>query len=353
MQSSMDCTRLRPTFAWLLTLALAGCGDDTGGVDGDDSSTAADDDADDAPDDDGPDDDGPDSGGSSGADADADGSSSGATLDAGSSEDGPGSSSSGPGDGSTSSGGDTTTTDDDGSSSTDASAEDGSSSDGGMLDCEGWVGAVTPADTAMTPRPNEEAEQLALEATEDVVAPQDVYDRVELDLEAIRGAYGEVAGIAAMPSWAHGELLLQVDEATADAILDDTYTAWDCANEVYKLTSIDTDLLDFISFVVLHFDGRYYVPGQLADYNAIPGIVYGEPNGLLGDGNDVCVSIAGDTYSYVFDAGSGDCLAGCINHEYWGFEVDGEGNIVELGNFTNMEPEDPWFGALPDCTQWL
>ncbi len=65
--------------------------------------------------------------------------------------------------------------------------------------------------------------------------------------------------------------------------------------------------------------------------------------------------IANDkTYSYVFDQGSGDCPAGCINHDYKGFQTDGQpGGITSLGAFSNQSPAPAWFTALSACTKWL
>lgn len=50
---------------------------------------------------------------------------------------------------------------------------------------------------------------------------------------------------------------------------------------------------------------------------------------------------------FIFDAGSGDCPSGCIDHTYWGFSTDAAGNITYLGTGDTLPI---W---MPDCMEWL
>jgi hypothetical protein len=190
---------------------------------------------------------------------------------------------------------------------------------------------------------------LAVEATGALVAPASVYDRIVSDLNAIRAGYPEVSGIQAMPSWAPHHVLVGMDEDGIAAVQAGSYTDWKCPNELYGVKSIDVHSF----FVILELKGRFFIPLLQGEYASLPHVTYAEPDGVIGDGNDVCVSIDSATYSYIFDAGSGDCQAGCINHTYWGFSTDENGTITVLGSSSNQNPPPPWFTALAKCTQRL
>lgn len=240
-----------------------------------------------------------------------------------------------------------------GETGTDTGADTGGTDTGGAATCEDYEGAATPDQVAMTPREDEEAELLTLEATEQVVAPEATYLRVLTDLDAIRELAPDLEEITARASYDPSALLLEVDDATADLIQDGTYDAWECPNTLYRVSEIDTELLPALPFVVLTFEGRFYIPALVPDYTELEGVISAEPDGVVGDGNDVCLSIEGETHTYVFDEASGDCPAGCIDHTYWGFEVDPEGNVTALGMFSNEDVEPGWFADLDECTQWL
>jgi hypothetical protein len=49
---------------------------------------------------------------------------------------------------------------------------------------------------------------------------------------------------------------------------------------------------------------------------------YAEPNGIIGDGNDI---VARANRTYTLSRGWGDCPAGCISREYFDFTVTDQG----------------------------
>jgi hypothetical protein len=222
---------------------------------------------------------------------------------------------------------------------------------GGGGACDGYQGQATAAEIGLSPFADEEAEQLAIEASGKVVAPQHVYERIRSDLLLIRAQYPEVQSIHAMKSWALNQMLMGFDAQALPAVQDGTYADWACPNDLYDMTSAAV----MSSYVLLTFGHRLNIPMLAKEYGVLTGVQYAEPNGLFGDGNDVCVSIEGETkYRYVFDAGFGDCPAGCIGHTYWGFSTEGSPvQISPLGDFSNDEPQPAWFGALSECTKWL
>jgi len=247
------------------------------------------------------------------------------------------------------SGGETTTTSG-GTGGSGGSTGGATTGGGGAVDpCAGYVGQATPAELAVSPFFDAESEQLALEASGKIVAPQKIYDRVVFDLSAIRATTPAVQNIHAMPSWSMTDLFVGFDDVGYAAVQAGTYSDWNCANAWYGFQSADTSSPN----VLVKFAHRMNPELLGQEYEMFPHISLAGANGLVGDGDDICVSIEGDkTYHYVFDHGEGDCQAGCITHTYWGFTTDGT-SVTPLGTFGNQDPTPAWFSNLPACTKWL
>ena len=64
----------------------------------------------------------------------------------------------------------------------------------------------------------------------------------------------------------------------------------------------------------LTLKGLYNLELLASLYAQLPGIVNVESNSFGGDGSTICARRAGTEIEYVFDRGSGDCPAGCIDH---------------------------------------
>lgn len=220
---------------------------------------------------------------------------------------------------------------------------------GAVNPCADYVGQATSAELAASPMFDEESELLALEAGGKVVASEHIYDRIVFDLSAIKATTPAVQNIHAMPSWSATDLFLAFDDVGFAAVKDGTYSDWNCANAWYGFQSADTATAN----VLAHFSHRMNPELLAQEYDMFPHISLAGPNGLVGDGDDICVSIEGDkTYHYIFDHGEGDCPAGCISHTYWGFTTDGT-SVTPLGTFTNQDPAPAWFSGLSACTKWL
>ncbi|MBK8265688.1 MAG: hypothetical protein IPK80_30710 [Nannocystis sp.] len=92
-----------------------------------------------------------------------------------------------------------------------------------------------------------------------------------------------------------------------------------------------------------------------AEYRELPGVHWSEPNGAVGDGDDVCLQILGTDHAYVFMRGGGDCPAGCNENQYWAFRVDAATTVTELGFYDNTlgMPPPPWWTELAECIKRL
>jgi hypothetical protein len=210
-----------------------------------------------------------------------------------------------------------------------------------------------------TPKTDAESEQLALEATGALTAPQPVNERVAAELQLIRTIQPAVANIKASPSWVLQEMLIAFDDAGWAAVQEGTYTAWNDLNSTYGVTKIEASIPASRKSVILTFAGRYNMPLLASEYAKLPNVRFAEQNGAMGDGPDVCMAIGNsDDHLFIFDAASGfDCPAGCTENVYWGFVAAADGRITELGTWddTTAAAEPAWLSdpPAPACTKWL
>jgi len=62
-------------------------------------------------------------------------------------------------------------------------------------------------------------------------------------------------------------------------------------------------------------------------------VSYAEPNGWIGDGNDILGNRLEDSIKMEYHLKWGDCPAGCILDHWWTFHVDFEGTVEFIGQF--------------------
>ncbi len=66
-------------------------------------------------------------------------------------------------------------------------------------------------------------------------------------------------------------------------------------------------------------------------FSRVAGVRYAEPDGFVGDGNNLEGSIADARVLLSYSVGSGDCFSGCINRRYYRFAVSADGTVEYLG----------------------
>lgn len=147
---------------------------------------------------------------------------------------------------------------------------------------------------------------------------------IDAELALIRAQLPQLGGIHVHPAWVPGEVIvLPTDEAMA-AIQAGTFTGFDDLFAEYPLAEMRL-LID--TYLVLEFVEPLHPVNLAALIGAIDGVIWAEPNGVGGDGDDITIEALG---WYVFKRGWGDCPAGCINNHYWDVRVqDGVATIVE------------------------
>jgi hypothetical protein len=179
---------------------------------------------------------------------------------------------------------------------------------------------------------------LALKLSSGIVADQAIYDRVVRDVTAIRGSAPQIADVGYTPLFDGRSLLLTVDSPTYDAMMGGRYDAWSCLNDAYSAK--DFSFVNFGSFAVgFTLRGNYEITRVAMQYRGLPGVKGASPNLFGGDGPTICVTRDGATWHYVFDQASGDCPAGCIDHQYTHFSTNAAGEVTDLGVPSPAEKE--------------
>ena len=66
-------------------------------------------------------------------------------------------------------------------------------------------------------------------------------------------------------------------------------------------------------------------------FRGITGVRFSEPNGVLGDGNNIAGSVSESRVLLDYSVGSGDCPAGCTGRRFYHFAVHDDGTVEYLG----------------------
>lgn len=177
----------------------------------------------------------------------------------------------------------------------------------------------------------DEAELLALEIDGGLTPPPDLVAEVARDLALIRSAEPQLRDVVLTPSATPNELLIGLTPAAWEDFQAGTYDGLDDLNAVHG----PVDVVARSGYLRLEFKGDDCLATAVlaGPYGAAPGVRWAEPNGLVGEpATDVLPLVPGvRDRTYLFVVGEGDCLAGCIEHRYWIYEVEA-GAAVLLGS---------------------
>lgn len=176
-----------------------------------------------------------------------------------------------------------------------------------------------------------EAEQIGLEMLGPdgpLSVPADTYDRINGDLDAIRAFEPALAGETHSPEWIATELIVQLDP-------EQSQQEYQCLNSFYQLLLEDPLFGDWY---VLMFPGNLNAEALVGVYTAAPGVMFAEPNGLIGGQNFWIPTDMGDgNWQWNVDDGFTDCFDGCDCHRYYTFRTDSDNN-VQLIDYQEVGP---------------
>jgi hypothetical protein len=89
---------------------------------------------------------------------------------------------------------------------------------------------------------------------------------------------------------------------------------------------------------VLHSEEAINILALSKKFEPIEGVFYAEPNGVIGDGDDIKGSIESEYLMFEFSEGWGDCPAGCIHRHYWVFHVMFDGTVEFIRSYGDPLP---------------
>jgi hypothetical protein len=204
----------------------------------------------------------------------------------------------------------------------------------------------SPSNT--TPKDNAEAELAALWLSGDLIAPQELYETIRDDLDAIRTEFADsttMASIEFMAPWLPSQLLVRFTAEGKQKVQTGNYPELEALNLRFGLSEFDTSssLWPNYGSARLTFSGRKHPLVMRESYDDLADVMWAEPNGFIGDWSCVYPWEIDGGVSYLFRHAWGDCPAGCINSVFWYFRVVG-GEIEYVGRYdVRGDPEPDWW----------
>jgi hypothetical protein len=119
--------------------------------------------------------------------------------------------------------------------------------------------------------------------------------------------------------WSAGHAL------TGNAAVDDLVTRYGISVRQYYRWSIG-------DVALLRMSRPLNMAALAARFATVAGVIWAEPNGYVGDGNDIRARPANGGWRLEYSVGFGDCPAGCTGRRVWSFAVDSTGAVRYLGS---------------------
>ncbi len=207
-------------------------------------------------------------------------------------------------------------------------------------ECEVFSGCLSGPDyfDYAPHRESPEAEQLAMNLTGQLRAPDDVYNRILRDLRLVRLTFPETATVIGWGDYAPNHLFVRLD-------LDMPQAGYEALNRFYQVIADHEYIGNGVH--LLTFCDNINVRVLAQEYETLAEVRYAEPDSVIGDGDEVTVTPLGTVYRYMIRYGYGDCMSGCICSIIWVVDVDERGTVVlvsydEFGGCA-------WCGLCDDC----
>ena len=181
--------------------------------------------------------------------------------------------------------------------------------------------------------PDGEAEQIGLEmlgAGGPLLIGQEIYDRIDADLDLIRADQPMLVGETHSPWWAPNQILVKL-------VPGEPLEEYQAMNYYYRV--IDEDHI-FGDWWVLTLFGNINVPALSLEYMTLAAVELAEPNGIIGGQNYWSpTDQGGGVWRWNIDDGFLDCFDGCDCHRFYVIDTDAVGNVTLI---SYQEVGMPW-----------
>jgi len=175
-------------------------------------------------------------------------------------------------------------------------------------------------------------------------------DDIARVLGLIRAISPEMAEVNARPKWELGTLILGLEPSLFEAVSAGLpeegvsspfctgHPEFDALNAAVGLQGVEIFPFKYALAIAIRFDPREHVYSAAASYEKIKGIIYAQPEFILGDGSDIEVRWSDGKWYVVFRKAWGDCPSGCIFSEHHFFiEYQGEVERINPERATGIE----------------
>ena len=187
------------------------------------------------------------------------------------------------------------------------------------------------------------AERILIDESDDLVfdeqIQQNLIDELEQSLTLVRIANSKMNEIRARRHYVPGTLILGVTPELFIGVSESIQAGNDPATLVTgfdefdrltgKLALTEIETLSVGETLFLHFERNVNLRVAIDAFRGIDGVVYAEPDALIGDGPDIVATKSNDGIELNFINAWGDCPSGCIYRESFLYLVSG-GNVTEL-----------------------
>lgn len=165
---------------------------------------------------------------------------------------------------------------------------------------------------------------LALRAQEQIKLDSSFAVKVDSGLVAARNTTEAINNIHAIPDYDPYMMILKTEATWSQSWKDgNVFTGEkfiDSLSLEFKLDSV-VYRNRFSDYFLLYFAEPLKISLLAEMFEKQDDIVWAEPNGTIGDGNNIEMVQLNDSLHLAFSLGWGDCLAGCINRYYWYISV--------------------------------
>jgi hypothetical protein len=189
-------------------------------------------------------------------------------------------------------------------------------------------------------RDDQEAELLVMEATGELRAPDEEYERVRRDLALIREAIPYLESVVDQPDWTPDRMPVNMDPTLP-------WDDYEALNVYYQVIDVD----HFINnWYYLTFCDNINIPQLYPIYKALPEVIQAHPDWLTDyTGNQIVVTGMGATYTYQVVDGFNDCPSGCLCERVWAIGVDQSGAVDVLSYYEAGWPGECVFQDTACC----
>jgi hypothetical protein len=186
-------------------------------------------------------------------------------------------------------------------------------------------------------------------------------DDIARVLGLIRAVSPEMVEVSARLKWEPGTLILGLEPSLFEAVsvglpeegisgpFCTGHPEFDALNAAVGLRGVEILPFVYAPAIVIRFHPREHVHSATISYHGIEGIIYAQPEFILGDGSDIEVLWSDGKWYAVFRRAWGDCPSGCIFSELH-FFVEHEGevkridpeHVAEIEGFARILAERGW-----------